>query len=90
MRCHRGGSPRTPSRVRVSAAQAAFSKVATEGVTAGSEDADDPTWSPDGKALAYPSGCEIWVQPIAGGAATNITNTPGECEIAPAWRPSAP
>jgi Tol biopolymer transport system component/DNA-binding winged helix-turn-helix (wHTH) protein len=49
-----------------------------------------PTWSPDGRFIAYVSdhrgNKDIWVQPIAGGRAIQITTDPAD-DWAPAWSP---
>jgi eukaryotic-like serine/threonine-protein kinase len=49
-----------------------------------------PTWSPDGRFIAYVSdqrgNKDIWVQPIAGGRAIQITTDPAD-DSAPAWAP---
>jgi Tol biopolymer transport system component len=53
-----------------------------------------PTWSPDGRWLAYiraeankPSVWNLWVQPAAGGAARRVTNYPYGQTWAASWFP---
>ncbi|KUN01246.1 hypothetical protein AQI95_32805 [Streptomyces yokosukanensis] len=52
-----------------------------------------PTVSSDGQRLAYSSnsdpvlGSQIYVQPLAGGAATRVTNTLGNTATEPVWNP---
>ena len=49
-----------------------------------------PTWSPDGKFLAYVSNhggnVDIWVQPLAGGRAVRVTSDPAN-DWQPDWSP---
>ncbi len=49
-----------------------------------------PTWSPDGRSIAYASGqsgnLDIWVRQIGGGRAIRITSDPAD-DSAPAWSP---
>ncbi len=51
----------------------------------------NPTWSPDGRRLAYASDAEgnfdIWVQSMDGGAPLRLTSTP-EPDTWPAWSPA--
>jgi len=50
----------------------------------------DPTFSPDGRSIAYASdragNFDIWVQPLDGSPARQITNSPAP-ETQPAWSP---
>jgi Tol biopolymer transport system component len=50
----------------------------------------DPTFSPDGRLLAYASGqsgnFDIWVQNIGGGNAVQVTHSPAH-DTQPAWSP---
>lgn len=50
----------------------------------------DPTWSPDGRYIAYTSDrggkCEIWVQHVGGGNPVQITKGPGQ-NWQPDWSP---
>ena len=59
-------------------------------LTFGSGLQTDPTLSPDGRFLAYTSdragNFDIWVQPVAGGDAVQVTKDP-ESETQPAWSP---
>ena len=56
----------------------------------------NPTWSPDGKQIAFWSGTsstaladgEIWVMDIDGTNQTNITNKPNAGDIEPDWGPA--
>jgi dipeptidyl aminopeptidase/acylaminoacyl peptidase len=47
-------------------------------------------WSPDGQRIAYASdkagNFDIWVQPVAGGEATQLTTSPDN-DTQPAWAP---
>jgi eukaryotic-like serine/threonine-protein kinase len=47
-----------------------------------------PTWSPDGRFIAYSSNqsgkFDIWVQPVGGGRAVQVTNDPAH-DWQPAW-----
>jgi eukaryotic-like serine/threonine-protein kinase len=49
-----------------------------------------PTWSPDGRYIAYAAdrsgNLDIWVQPLGGGRAVQITSDPAD-DSAPAWAP---
>ena len=49
-----------------------------------------PTWSPDGRSIAYSSdrtgNFDIWVQPVAGGAAVQVTTDPAN-DWQPVWSP---
>lgn len=53
---------------------------------------DGPSWSPDGGYIAYeasltPGGAaDVYVMPVSGGTAVNITNHPAN-DYAPAWSP---
>lgn len=55
-------------------------------VTDGKRDSG-PTFSPDGNSLAFTRGCDVYVVGAEGENLRNLTRTPGECEITPAWRP---
>jgi eukaryotic-like serine/threonine-protein kinase len=50
----------------------------------------DPTFSPDGRFIAYASdkagNFDIWVQPVAGGDAVQVTKSPA-AETQPSWSP---
>ncbi|MGH9675287.1 MAG: TolB family protein, partial [Bryobacteraceae bacterium] len=46
--------------------------------------AADPTWSPDGLRLAFALFGGIWVVPVQGGEAEQITSSPGY-HAHPAW-----
>jgi Tol biopolymer transport system component/DNA-binding winged helix-turn-helix (wHTH) protein len=49
-----------------------------------------PTWSPDGRFIAYAcdrsGNSDIWVQPVSGGEATQVTHSAGQ-DLAPDWSP---
>jgi Tol biopolymer transport system component/DNA-binding winged helix-turn-helix (wHTH) protein len=49
-----------------------------------------PTWSPDGRMIAYSSdqggNYDIWVQPLAGGKPVQVTNSPAH-DWQPDWSP---
>jgi Tol biopolymer transport system component len=49
----------------------------------------EPTWSPDGTAIAYNHSGQIWIMDAATGAnkGTMIPSPPGGLEFAPAWSP---
>lgn len=51
------------------------------------EKQDRPSWSPDGNTIAYGSLGDLWVKPVDGGAAVNLTETPGVTEERPVWSP---
>jgi Tol biopolymer transport system component len=49
-----------------------------------------PAWSPDGRFIAYASdqagNFDVWVQPVAGGRAVQVTNDPA-ADWQPSWSP---
>jgi Tol biopolymer transport system component/DNA-binding winged helix-turn-helix (wHTH) protein len=50
----------------------------------------NPAWSPDGRMIAYASAAagtwDIWIQPVGGGPALQVTKLPG-AELSPSWSP---
>ena len=78
-------SGRVGRRPESRSAQPALSRVTFEdGLQA------QPTWSPDGRFIAYTSdqagNFDIWVQPLAGGRAVQVTTDPA-ADWQPAWSP---
>lgn len=57
-------------------------------VVGGRASVSEPTWSPDGRRLAFSRGCDLHVVTIATRRTTNVTRSPGSCEISPSWRPA--
>lgn len=55
-------------------------------VTDGKPPVSDPDFSPDSRSVVFSRSCELFVQPVSGGPAVNITKTPEICEITPDWR----
>ena len=53
----------------------------------GDEGADSPSWSPDGRALAYSAHGDIYVQEADRSETTNLTNTRDLFEAGPEWSP---
>ena len=51
------------------------------------EDEDDPSWSPDGKQIAFERDWEIYVIDADGGNQLNLTNNPAE-DFHTSWSPS--
>jgi Tol biopolymer transport system component len=60
-------------------------------LTDGTADETSPTFSPDGTRIAYSSTAagrpQIFVRPVAGGPATQLTAEPTGAVIQPAWNP---
>ena len=50
------------------------------------EDEDDPSWSPDGKQIAFERDWEIYVMDTDGGNLQNLTNNPAE-DFHTSWSP---
>ena len=61
-------------------------------LTFGSGLQSDPTFSPDGRFIAYSSdrsgNLDIWVQPVTGGDAVRITKSPAH-DLQPDWSPDS-
>ncbi len=51
------------------------------------EDEDDPSWSPDGKQIAFERDWEIYVMDADGGNLQNLTNNPAD-DFHTSWSPS--
>jgi TolB protein len=56
-------------------------------VSRGTLGASDPTWSPDGKRIAFVRQNDIWVMDADGSHAHALTSTPAAVETDPAWSP---
>lgn len=48
---------------------------------------ESPCWSPDGRLVAYVSGGDIWMKPVAGGESVQLTKGPAQ-DGSPCWSPS--
>jgi Tol biopolymer transport system component len=46
-----------------------------------------PTWSPDGRKIAFVRRDDVWVMRSDGSGASNVTRTPRLVERAPDWQP---
>jgi eukaryotic-like serine/threonine-protein kinase len=79
-----------PSREPASAAPVAAGPAALTRVTFEEGLQTQPTWSPDGRFIAYSSdqggNFDIWVQPIGGGRAVQVTSDPAH-DWQPSWSP---
>jgi dipeptidyl aminopeptidase/acylaminoacyl peptidase len=53
----------------------------------GPEQERDPVWSPDGKSLAVSRGGDVWIQPLAGGAARRLVHASYPSVSSPVWSP---
>ena len=74
----------------VARSQHPFAQRALSRVTFDAGLQSEPTWSPDGRFLAYSSdhsgNFDIWVQPVAGGDAVQVTKSPAH-DWQPDWSP---
>ena len=79
-----------PQDVGTAAAVGTAPELAFTPLTGGGGMADFPSWSPDGRTMAYASDeggtMDIWKRPMAGGRAEQLTTEEGN-EFGPAWSP---
>jgi dipeptidyl aminopeptidase/acylaminoacyl peptidase len=55
-------------------------------LTSGAESASEPRWSPDGKALAFVTGGQVWTMDASGGERKQVTNLSTGAD-GPLWSP---
>lgn len=53
----------------------------------GADQERDPVWSPDGMTLAFTRSGDVWIQPVAGGAARRLVSATFPPVSSPAWSP---
>jgi dipeptidyl aminopeptidase/acylaminoacyl peptidase len=53
----------------------------------GADQERNPVWSPDGKTLAFTRSGDVWVQPLAGGAARRLVTSAYPAVSSPVWSP---